>query len=80
MERTSGWIFARTLVLGLKKTSLGASSKKCLNYFMRTYQFQALNSDGQKVRGTIPANSHEQALQSLKLKNLQIIFPVQSRA
>jgi|688.fasta_scaffold153692_3 type IV pilus assembly protein PilC len=40
---------------------------------MRTYQFQALNSDGQKVRGTIPANSHEQALQSLKLKRLQPI-------
>lgn len=40
---------------------------------MRTYQFQALNSYGQKVRGTIPANSREQALQSLKLKRLQPI-------
>ncbi len=40
---------------------------------MRTYQFQALNSYGQKVRGAIPANSREQALQSLKLKRLQPI-------
>ena len=40
---------------------------------MRTYHFQALNTQGQKIRGTIPANSREQALQSLKLKRLQPI-------
>ena len=40
---------------------------------MRTYQFQALNNYGQKVRGAIPANSREQALQSLKSKRLQPI-------
>ncbi len=40
---------------------------------MRTYQFQALNTYGQKIRGAIPANSREQALQSLKLKRLQPI-------
>lgn len=40
---------------------------------MRTYQFQALNSYGQKVRGTIPANSREQAFQNLKQKHLQPI-------
>ncbi len=40
---------------------------------MRTYQFQALNSYGQKIRGAIPANSREQALHSLKLKRLQPI-------
>lgn len=40
---------------------------------MHTYQFQALNNYGQKVQGTIPANSREQAFQSLKLKHLQPI-------
>jgi type IV pilus assembly protein PilC len=41
---------------------------------MRTYQFQALNIYGQKVRGAIPANNREQALHSLKLKHLQPIY------
>jgi type II secretory pathway component PulF len=40
---------------------------------MRTYHFQAINVHGQKVRGAIPANSREQAFQSLKLKHLQPI-------
>ena len=41
---------------------------------MHTYQFKALNIDGQKVQGTIPANSREQAIYGLKLKHLQPIY------
>ena len=40
---------------------------------MRTYQFQALDVHGQKIRGVIPADSREQALQRLKSKRLQPI-------
>jgi type II secretory pathway component PulF len=41
---------------------------------MRTYQFQALNAQGQKIRGAIPASSRAQALQRLKQKRLQPIY------
>ncbi len=40
---------------------------------MRTYQFKAIDVHGQKVRGVIPADSREQALQRLKSKRLQPI-------
>jgi len=40
---------------------------------MRMYQFQALNANGKKVRGAIPANSKDRALYNLKLKNLHPI-------
>lgn len=74
MECPSGWIFARTPALRLKNTNLGYSCKKCLEWPMRTYQFQALNTHGQKIRGTIPASSQAHALHSLQLKRLQPIY------
>lgn len=40
---------------------------------MHVYQFQALNTYGQKICGTIPASSRDHALRNLKLKRLQPI-------
>lgn len=41
---------------------------------MKRYQYHALNIHGQKIKGTIPAKTREQALQNLKTKKLQPIF------
>jgi type II secretory pathway component PulF len=40
---------------------------------MRTFQYQALNPQGEKVRGTIPSENRSQALQYLKSRGLNPI-------
>ena len=41
---------------------------------MRTFQYQALNPQGEKVRGAIPSENRDQALQYLKSRGLHPIY------